>query len=92
MEYLREHSILLEMCPTSNRLTNTWTDFRTHPFRTCLEVGIPACLNTDDPGIFGNTLQGEIEIARSHMGIPESRIRESFLAARKHSFLLLPAH
>jgi len=88
MEYLREHQILLEMCPTSNRMTSAWPDFRTHPFRTCLEFGIPVCLNTDDPSIFGNSLADEIRIARDVMGLSDESIQNSFSIARKHSFLV----
>jgi adenosine deaminase len=87
MEYLREHRILLEMCPTSNRLTSAWPDYRTHPFKTCFEHGIPVCLNTDDPGIFGNTLADEIRIAREAMGVSEAAIERSFAFARAHTFL-----
>jgi adenosine deaminase len=87
MEYLRENEILLEMCPTSNRITSTWSDLRTHPFRTCLEFGIPVSLNTDDPSIFGNTLADEIKIARNSMGLTDSVIQATFEKARKYSFL-----
>ncbi len=87
MTYLREHAILLEMCPTSNRITSAWPDYRTHPFRTCLEAGVPVSLNTDDPSIFGNTLADEIHIARTAMGLTDATIQETFAAAWKHSFL-----
>lgn len=87
MDHLREHRILLEMCPTSNRITSAWPDYRTHPFRKCLEHGIPVCLNTDDPSIFGNTLADEIVIARDAMGIADSEIQRSFRVAREYSFL-----
>jgi adenosine deaminase len=87
MEYLREHQILLEMCPTSNRITNAWLDYRTHPFRKCLEHGIPVSLNTDDPSIFGNSLADEVRIARDAMGLSDTAIQETFETARRHSFL-----
>ncbi len=87
LEYLRDHEILLEMCPTSNRITNAWSDYTTHPFRRCLEAGVPVSLNTDDPSIFGNTLSDEIEIARGPMGISEENIARSFGLARKYSFI-----
>jgi adenosine deaminase len=87
MEYLREKQILLEMCPTSNRITSAWPDLRTHPFKTCFEAGVPVCLNTDDPSIFGNTLGDEIGIARKEMGMSEAAIRQTFADAAKYSFL-----
>jgi adenosine deaminase len=87
MEFLREKEILLEMCPTSNRITSAWADLKTHPFKTCFEAGVPACLNTDDPSIFGNTLGDEIRIARQEMGMSESAIQQTFQNATKYSFL-----
>jgi adenosine deaminase len=90
MEFLREKKILLEMCPTSNRITSAWKDYRTHPFRKCYEFGIPVCLNTDDPSIFGNTLADEIRIARESMGLSDEAIQKTFIAARDHSFLSTP--
>jgi adenosine deaminase len=87
MEYLRENQILLEMCPTSNRITSAWPILETHPFRKCLEFGIPVSLNTDDPSVFGNTLADEIAIARNVMGLSDEAIQRSFVMAREHSFL-----
>ncbi len=87
MDHLREKQILLEMCPTSNRITSAWSDYSTHPFKRCLEFGVPVCLNTDDPSIFGNTLADEIEIARNSMRVADSEILRSFELAHRHTFL-----
>ncbi len=87
MDYLREKQILLEMCPTSNRITSAWPDYSTHPFRTCFEFGIPVSLNTDDPSIFGNRLSDEIGIAKNSMRMSDVQIRKSFDDANAHSFI-----
>jgi adenosine deaminase len=87
LETLRERDILLEMCPTSNRITSAWSDPATHPFKRCFEAGVPVSLNTDDPSIFGNTLPDEIRIARTMMGMSEAQIDRSFDIAARHSFL-----
>lgn len=87
MEYLRDHEILLEMCPTSNRVTSAWMDYGTHPFKRCLHFGIPVCLNTDDPSIFGNKLSDEVRIAREQMRLSDAEILKSFSDAKRFSFL-----
>jgi adenosine deaminase len=87
MEFLRDKGILLEMCPTSNRVTSAWTDLATHPFKTCVELGVPASLNTDDPSVFGNSLSGEIRIARENMGLSDEQILRSFELAKEKSFI-----
>lgn len=87
MEYLRDHQIPLEMCPTSNRVTSAWMDYKTHPFKRCLRFGIPVTLNTDDPSIFGNKLSDEIRIARDQMLLSDDEIRKSFEDASRFSFI-----
>ena len=51
-EYLRDHSICLEMCPTSNWITRSVASLESHPLPLVLRAGIPVCINTDDPGVF----------------------------------------
>lgn len=87
MEMLRDRKILLEMCPTSNRITSAWPDLRTHPLKRFLEFGIPVSINTDDPGIFNITLGDEVEIAKRQIGLSNEQIAKTFRYAHEHSFL-----
>lgn len=80
MDYLARKEICLEVCPTSNWLTGVITEFEDHPLPRILAADIPACINTDDPGIFGVTLPGEIAICREKMGLSDADI------ARCHEF------
>ena len=64
VQFLAKHSICLEMCPTSNRLTRAVPSFQDHPLPRILQAGVPVCINTDDPGIFGTRLPEEIRICR----------------------------
>ncbi len=87
MAYLEKHQICLEMCPTSNWLTSAVPTFESHPLPKLLRAGVPVCINTDDPGIFGVTLPHEIEICRKKMGLSETEIRKCQENALKASFL-----
>ncbi len=49
MEYLVEHKIGIESCPTSNLHTSTVSSYQEHPLRTFMEAGVLVGLNTDDP-------------------------------------------
>lgn len=56
MAYLAERRIGIESNLTSNVQTSTVPDYARHPLRQFLESGIPATINSDDPGISAITL------------------------------------
>jgi adenosine deaminase len=87
MEHLRREEICLEMCPTSNWLTNAVPSLAAHPLPLVLRAGVPVCINTDDPGIFGVSLPQEIANCRAHLGLSDAEIAECEAHARKASFL-----
>ena len=87
LEYLREKNICLEMCPTSNWLTQCVTSFEQHPLKKVLDQGVPVSINTDDPGIFGVTLPHEIETARTKMGLSEADVEKCTDFALQATFL-----
>ncbi len=87
MAHLRERSICLEVCPTSNWLTKCVPTLEAHPLPALLRAGVPVCINTDDPGIFGKTLPQEIEVCRLMLGMSEGEIEKCFEYAVKSSFL-----
>ena len=78
VRYLAQQKICLEICPTSNWLTHCTPNLSEHPLPFLLRAGVPVCINTDDPGIFALTLQGEVEVARTQMGVSEAEIRQCF--------------
>jgi adenosine deaminase len=59
MTLLKRKGIPLELCLTSNWLTQATESLETHPVRKLMEAGVPVTLNTDDPGIFGIDLTHE---------------------------------
>ena len=87
MKHLAENQICLEVCPTSNWLTNAVTEMKNHPLPILLRAGVPVCINTDDPGIFGSYLPNEIRICREVLGMSEAEIDQCFAHAAKATFL-----
>ncbi len=64
MAYLAEHQITLEVSPTSNVCTRSVPSLAEHPLPTLVAAGVPVTINSDDPPMFGTTLNAEYEIAR----------------------------
>ena len=87
VRHLAERQICLEMCPTSNWLTGAVARLEEHPLRTALESGVAATINTDDPTIFGVTLDSEVRLAREVIGLTEEQVARSFEIAAASTFL-----
>src|SRR5579864_742664 len=76
VRHLRDQSIPLEVCISSNVMTGAVPSLAEHPVRRLYDAGVPIVLNTDDPGIFGTTLAREYELAASEFGFSEAELRE----------------
>ncbi|MFL6074600.1 MAG: adenosine deaminase [Mycobacteriales bacterium] len=63
MDYLGEHRIPLEVCPTSNVRTRAVPELAAHPLRQMVEAGLVVTVNSDDPPMFGTTLNQEYAVA-----------------------------
>ncbi len=87
LQELARRGICLEMCPTSNWVTRATPTLEEHPLPKVLRAGVPVCINTDDPGIFGIALPGEIRIAREKMGLTEAELEACQKHAAAASFL-----
>jgi adenosine deaminase len=85
VDVVRERGIHLEMCPTSNLLTGGVARIEDHPIRLARDLGLSVSVNTDDPGVFGNSMQGEYDLLAATYGFTEADFRAIYadsLAAR----------
>tara|TARA_B100001248_G_scaffold262733_1_gene261886 strand:+ start:7229 stop:8203 length:975 start_codon:yes stop_codon:yes gene_type:complete len=87
MQYVKEKNIVLELCPTSNFLTNNWPDLASHPLKQLYEYGIACTINSDDPVVFNIDLSHEWKIAHENMGIHLGAIHGMQETAYRASFL-----
>ena len=87
MDYLAGHRIGVESCLTSNVQTSCVADYPHHPLRRFLEAGIPATINTDDPGISGIDLPYEYDQAAPQAGLSQAQIRQAQSNALEVAFL-----
>ena len=87
MDYLADHNIGVESCLTSNVQTSCVPGYPAHPLRTFLEAGIPATINTDDPGISAIDLHYEYNFAAPQAGLTQAQIHQAQVNALKVAFL-----
>jgi adenosine deaminase len=87
MDYLAEYHIGVESCLTSNVQTSCVPDYPSHPLRSFIEHGIPATINTDDPGISGINLPHEYAVAISKTGLTLEQVNQAQKNALNVSFL-----
>jgi adenosine deaminase len=59
---VKKNKIPLELCPTSNWLTNAIPNLSAHPIKKLNELGVLTTINSDDPGIFGINLTNEYNL------------------------------
>ncbi|WP_018683725.1 adenosine deaminase [Actinokineospora enzanensis] len=96
LTHLVEHGIPLEVCPTSNLRTRQVESIEKHPVGLLLAAGAVVTLNTDDPPMFGTTLEAEYLAVATTFGLDpaglarlaSNAVRASFLDAAAQATLL----
>jgi aminodeoxyfutalosine deaminase len=74
LAHLAEHRIPLEVCPTSNIATRAVDVLENHPIREMYDAGVLVNVNSDDPPMFGTSLNREYEIAADLLDLDERGI------------------
>jgi aminodeoxyfutalosine deaminase len=86
LAHLAETGIALEVCPTSNLATRAVATLEEHPLRSFVDAGVTVTINSDDPPMFGTTLNREYEIAARLLGLTEAGIADLARNAVRSSF------
>lgn len=88
IEYVKKNNLTLELCPTSNYLTQAIPgSVAEHPFRQLFDAGLRTTINTDDPGIFDTDMNKEYRILRDHFGFTASEFQQCNTYALEASFI-----
>jgi adenosine deaminase len=90
VEYLVQHQIPLEVCPTSNVCLGVYPSYQEHPIRWLWDQGVYVTLNSDDPPMFNTDLVSEYQALVEHLGFGAAELKQLNLNALRASFL--PAH
>jgi aminodeoxyfutalosine deaminase len=86
LTYLADHGIALEVCPSSNVATRAVASLEQHPLRAFVDAGVTVTINSDDPPMFGTTLNQEYAVAADLLGLDEAGLAHLARAAVRASF------
>ncbi|KAA1418823.1 adenosine deaminase [Nocardioides humilatus] len=86
LAHLAAEGIPLEVCPSSNVATRAVASLAEHPLPKFVEAGVIVTINSDDPPMFGTTLNNEYAIAADLLGLDESGVADLARAAVRASW------
>ena len=87
LNYLNDHRIPLEMCPSSNVQTGSVLGFASHPLRFYFDFGLRVTVNTDNRLITDTTVTKELAIAHREMGFTLEDVCTLLVQGFKSAFL-----
>ncbi|MFL5263539.1 MAG: adenosine deaminase [Anaeromyxobacteraceae bacterium] len=87
LNYLNDHRIPLEMCPSSNVQTRSVADMKSHPLKFYFDFGLRVTVNTDNRLITDTTSSKELWIAHREMGFTLEDLVEVIVQGFKSAFL-----
>jgi adenosine deaminase len=87
IDYLVEHQIPLEQCPTSNLCLGVYPSYEAHPLRQLWDLGLYVTVNSDDPPMFNTDLVGEYQALVDYKGFTPAELEQLSLNALRASFL-----
>ena len=86
LAHLAETGIPLEVCPSSNVATRAVAAIADHPITAFVDAGVTVTVNSDDPPMFGTSLNQEYEIAAGLLDLDEAGVAELARTAVRASF------
>ena len=87
LNYVNDHRIPLECCPSSNVQTGSVNDLASHPFKFYLDFGIRVTVNTDNRLITNTTVTKELGVLAKQFGLNVKDIRNILVGGFKSAFL-----
>ncbi|MFI9381647.1 adenosine deaminase [Kutzneria sp. NPDC052558] len=86
LKHLAETGIPVEVSLTSNLRTRAVPSLAEHPLPRLLDAGVTVTLNTDDPGMFGTTLNHEYLLCHQAFGLGPADLAELARNAARAAF------
>jgi adenosine deaminase len=87
LNYVNDHRIPIECCPSSNVQTGAVSDMASHPFKFYLDFGIRVTINTDNRLITNTTVTKELSAMVKQFGLNLKDVRNILVGGFKSAFL-----
>ncbi len=87
LNYVNDHRIPLEVCPSSNLQTRAATSWENHPVDFYVDYGLRVTINTDNRLLTDTTVSKELWLCHKHYGWPLSTLKEIIIAGFKSAFM-----
>lgn len=87
LNYVNDHRIPLECCPSSNVQTRAVTDIKAHPLKFYFDYGLRVTINTDNRLITDTTVSREYLIAHQQLGLSLEDLTTIMVSGFKSAFL-----
>ncbi len=87
LNYVNDHRIPLECCPSSNVQTQAVPEMSSHPLKFYFDYGLRVTINTDNRLITNTTVTNEYLIAHQQLGLSLEDITNIMVSGFKSAFL-----
>jgi adenosine deaminase len=87
LNYVNDHRIPLEVCPSSNLQTRVASSWETHPVDFFVDYGLRVTINTDSRLMSNTTVTKELHLCHQHYGWSLQTIKEIIIAGFKSAFM-----
>jgi adenosine deaminase len=87
LNYLNDHRVPLEMCPSSNVQTGSVKDLASHPLRFYFDFGLRVTVNTDNRLVTDTSVTKELSLVHRAMGFELEDILTLLVQGFKSAFL-----
>lgn len=87
LNYVNDHRIPLEVCPTSNVQTGAVPDLASHPLKFYFDYGLRVTINTDNRLITDTTVTKEMWLAHKEMLLSLEDLKTIIVSGFKSAFL-----
>src|SRR5215470_292992 len=87
LNFVHDHRIPLEVCPSSNVQTRAAASWETHPVDFFVDYGLRVTINTDNRLMSDTTVSKELHLCHRHYGWSLHTIKEIIIAGWKSAFM-----
>jgi adenosine deaminase len=87
LNYVNDHRVPLEVCPSSNIQTKAAPSWESHPVDFFVDYGLRVTINTDNRLITDTTVSKELWLCHKHYGWTLDEIKEVLIAGFKSAFI-----